>query len=475
MVATTSNVEVSTNNSGGGKLLRWRQRVGYWLYETGRFTAILLIQTYLMIYMTDTARLSVAAVGTLFLVCKIIDAITDYLAGLLIDRTNSRFGKSRPWAFLGVILVTVGLLTVFNIPSDWASNSQLVYAYVTYCVFSLGLTFLNIPEFTILPTLSDDPEERSVFATSRQVAVNVIKFFATPVSAALLVFFFVNGFVGYAQVAQLVTVFVVVCIVVSLLLLKEIYVDNVSADNDEEEQPKHNLLKASVLILKNRRFWLFGLMAAFISFAFMMTLMCGAYYFKNVMDNPIMQGTAMMCLSGAQFIGMFLTPMLGKKYSKRVLIMVGIIMGELGYFGLYLAQPALVLVSYFIIGFGFSIAFTMYFALMPELFDYLEYEIGHPVSGITSSLTQYLVKVGETLNNVAIAWVLVIGQYDASLEVQKAVTKLAIRLNISLIPGIIGLLGLLCVFFLDLEKLYPTVRAALNKRQGKVETENVQK
>lgn len=117
----------------------------------------------------------------------------------------------------------------------------------------------------------------------------------------------------------------------------------------------------------------------------------------------------------------------------------------------------------------------MYFALMPELFDYLEYEIGHPVSGITSSLTQYLVKVGETLNNVAIAWVLVIGQYDASLEVQKAVTKLAIRLNISLIPGIIGLLGLLCVFFLDLEKLYPTVRAALNKRQGKVETENVQK
>ncbi|WP_303972162.1 MFS transporter, partial [Streptococcus merionis] len=145
----------------------------------------------------------------------------------------------------------------------------------------------------------------------------------------------------------------------------------------------------------------------------------------------------------------------------------------LGYFGLFIAQPILVYVSYFIIGFGFSIAFTMYFALMPELFDYLECEIGQPVSGITSSLTQYLVKVGETFNNVAIAWVLVIGQYDASLEVQKAVTKLAIRLNISLLPGIIGLLGLACVFFLDLEKLFPAVQVALAKRRGEVSTDKI--
>ncbi|WP_303975259.1 MFS transporter, partial [Streptococcus merionis] len=307
-------------------MLKWRQRVGYWLYETGRFTSNLLIQTYLMIYMTDTARLSVAAVGTLFLVCKIIDAITDYIAGLLVDKTNSRFGKSRPWALLGIILVAVGLFTVFNIPSNFSSNSQLIYAYVTYSIFSLGMTFLNIPEFTILPTLSNDPEERTVLATCRQLSGNVINFFGTTVFAAMLVSFMEQGLQGYHQVAQIVAVFVLTCILVSLLLMKEVYVDNENTINAEEVQPKKNLLKASWLVLKNRRFWLFGLMASFISFAFMMTLMCGAYYFMNVMDNPVMQGTAMMCLSGAQFIGMFLTPMLGKKFSKRHLIMVGILM-----------------------------------------------------------------------------------------------------------------------------------------------------
>lgn len=463
-------------NSAPSAGLKWRQRIGYGMLESGRFLADFLIQLYLMIYLTDVVRVPVMAVGTMFLACKLIDAVTDYIAGILVDRTYTRFGKSRPWSALGSVMAFIGLILVFNSPESFSTNGRLVYAYITYSFYSLGLTFLNIPEFTIMPALSNDPQERTVLATCRQLFGNVINFGGTYVCAGLLAMFAGSKGQGYPKVAVVIAFAVLIFEFIGIGMVKEIYVEKPAPKSDKTAEKKDNPIKTSVKVFKNPKFWLFGFMAAFISFGFVMTLTSGVYFFKYAMENPMLQGTCMASLSIAQFIGMFLCPAINGKFEKRTMVIGGLIMAEVGYALLFLGgtSQTMAIVAYFIFGLGFAIAFTMYFALMPELFDYLEYEIGYSVSGIASSLTQYLVKVGNALCATAVAAVLSVGKYEAAIEVQSDYTKTVIRAGISIVPGVICLLGILCVWFLNLEKMNPTVRAELARRRGEKPAETAE-
>ncbi len=435
-------------------LFKWRQRIGYGLLESGRFLSDFLIQLYLMIYFTDVVKIPAVAVGTMFLVCKLVDAVTDYIAGMLVDRTHSRFGKSRPWSMLGTVLATVGIVLVFHSPEGFSTGGRLAWAYVTYSLWSLGMTFLNIPEFTILPALTADSRERTVLATCRQLFGNVINFGGTYVCASLLAIFATRGGEGYPTVAMIIAAVVFALECIGIFLCKEVNLKEEDKSQGEYVVQKDSPFRTSIKVFRNKKFWLFGFMAAFISFGFVTTLTSGIYFFKYTMGNPMLQASCMAALSGAQFIGMFLCPYLNKKYQKRTLVISGLILAEIGYGMLFLSGEvqSLAIAAYFVFGFGFSVAFTMYFALMPELFDYLEEEIGYSVAGIASSLTQYLVKVGNALCASAISFVLVLGKYDPSLEIQSAYTKNMIRGGITVLPGAVCLLGMLCVWFLDLEK-----------------------
>lgn len=451
-------------------LFKWRQRLGYGLLETGRFTSDFLIQLYLMIYLTDVVLIPAAAVGAMMLVCKLVDAVTDYIAGIIVDRTYTRFGKSRPWSAVGATVASLGLILVFHSPESFDASGRLVWAYATYIIWSLGMTFLNIPEFTIMPAMTNDPKERTVLATCRQLFGNVINFGGTYVCAGLLAMFANTAGQGYPKVATIIAIGIFICEVIAIALCKEIYIDKPKTKEEKivAGEADENPFQTSVRVFKNPKFWLFGFMASFISFGFVMTLTAGVYFFKYSMENPMLQATCMASLSTAQFIGMFLCPWLNGKFEKRTLVITGLVMAEIGYAALFLGgtSTTAATVAYFIFGLGFAISFTMYFALMPELFDYLEYVIGYPVSGIASSLTQYLVKVGNALCATAVSAVLVIGQYDATAEIQTEFTKGVIRAGISVVPGLICLLGILCVWFLNLEKMTPVVQEELAKRRG---------
>ncbi len=450
-------------------LLKWRQRIGYGMLESGRFLSDFIIQLYLMIYLTDVVMIPAVAVGTMFLLCKLIDAATDYIAGIIVDRTYTRFGKSRPWSMLGTIVSVVGIVLVFNSPESLSAGGRLVWAYATYSFWSLGMTFLNIPEFTILPALSIDPKERTVLATCRQLFGNIINFCGTYICASLLAIFAGGKGQGYASVAMIIALAVLVFEAIGISLCKELYIEKPvdHRDGNNENVTGNNPFKTSLMVFKNKKFWLFGFMAAFITFGFVTTLTSGVYFFKYTMENPMLQAGCMASLSAAQFIGMFLCPYLNNKLEKRVMVTGGLILVEIGYAMLFFGGVNAIVanVAYFIFGFGFAIAFTMYFALMPELFDYLEYEIGYSVAGIVSSLTQYLVKVATALCATAISFVLVVGNYNPTLEIQSDFTRMIIRCGITVVPGVICILGIACVWFLDLEKTNDIVQEELARRR----------
>lgn len=160
----------------------WKQRIGYGSTDFACNLIWQMISLYLLYFYTDVMALNAKSIAFMFVITRVIDAGTDLLIGYCIDKTHTRWGKSRPYFLFGAIPFALFAVLAFSVP-DISPSGKLIYAYVTYIGLSFMYTVVNIPMASILPSLTANTEERTALSTSR-------KFFAflgsTVVSAAAL-------------------------------------------------------------------------------------------------------------------------------------------------------------------------------------------------------------------------------------------------------------------------------------------------
>lgn len=118
---------------GNTKSFLYRQRFGYGLGDFACNLIWQMISLYLLYFYTDVMKLNAASIAVMFIVCRIIDAVTDVLVGFAIDKTRTRWGKSRPWFLFGAVPFAVAALLAFSVP-DISPDGKLVYA----CLWSSG-------------------------------------------------------------------------------------------------------------------------------------------------------------------------------------------------------------------------------------------------------------------------------------------------------------------------------------------------
>ena len=87
-----------------------------------------ILGTFLTAYYTDTVGIAAAAIGTMMLLTRFLDGISDILMGGIIDKTNTKWGKARPWLLISAPLICVGLILTFNVPAALGEHAKLVYA-----------------------------------------------------------------------------------------------------------------------------------------------------------------------------------------------------------------------------------------------------------------------------------------------------------------------------------------------------------
>lgn len=143
------------------KQVPMKERISYGLGDTASNLVFTMVSTYLMFFYTDVFGLNVAAVGTLFLIARIIDAFDGPMIGVLIDRTSTKWGKSRPYfLWFSVPFGVVAVLT-FMTP-DLSASGKVIYAYVTYIILGIMYAAINIPLSSLLPSLTSSSQERTV-------------------------------------------------------------------------------------------------------------------------------------------------------------------------------------------------------------------------------------------------------------------------------------------------------------------------
>ncbi|PKQ45055.1 MFS transporter [Confluentibacter flavum] len=145
-----------------------KEKIGYALGDGAANIAWRGVATFLFIFYTDVFGLAPITVGVLMLVARSSDGISDILMGIIGDRTNSKYGKFRPWILWTAIPLGVILSLLFTSP-ELSSNGKIVYAYITYIFFTLIYTANNIPYGALMAVMTGDDKERTSIGSFRMV------------------------------------------------------------------------------------------------------------------------------------------------------------------------------------------------------------------------------------------------------------------------------------------------------------------
>jgi glucuronide carrier protein len=146
--------------------------LGYGAGDAANNLTFSMASLFLLLYYTDVVGLSAVAVGTLFLVVRIWGALADIAAGRVVDRTQTRWGKFRPFMLFGslpLLLITVAL---FSVP-DLSQDARLAYAYISYALFDVAYSLVNIPYGSLAAAMTQIPDERSKLASVRVLGTNL--------------------------------------------------------------------------------------------------------------------------------------------------------------------------------------------------------------------------------------------------------------------------------------------------------------
>lgn len=173
-------------------MIKLTEKIGYGFGDMASSMFWKLFGAYLMIFYTDVFGLPAAAVGTMFLITRIWDSVFDPIVGVAADRTQTRWGKFRPYLlWLAIPFAAIGVLT-FTTPS-FGQTGNLIYAYITYSLMMMVYSAINVPYASLLGVMSPLPQDRNTLSTYRMVFAYIGSFIALLLFMPMVRFFSGNS------------------------------------------------------------------------------------------------------------------------------------------------------------------------------------------------------------------------------------------------------------------------------------------
>ncbi len=302
--------------------LRLGEKIGYGLGDAASNFYWAIIGSYLVFFYTDIFGLSPAAVATMMIVTKMIDAFTDPLIGALSDRTQTRWGKFRPYLLFGAVPMAAAAILTLSTP-DLSDGGKLIWAYCTYSLMMLTYTILNLPYSSLAGVMTADTQERnSIFSVRFFFAyfTSIIVGAATPDLAA----WFGQGDAakGWQMTMALYACAATVLFWITFATTRE----RVAPPKNQNTSPTEDIKD-----LINNRAWLilFGL-AMIIMITIVLRNSSAPYYFKYFVERPDLMGTYIGLQMAAYAVGALCCPMLLRWAGDKVRLL-SILMGIVGF------------------------------------------------------------------------------------------------------------------------------------------------
>jgi GPH family glycoside/pentoside/hexuronide:cation symporter len=421
--------------------LSFTEKLAYGLGDTASNFYFQFFNLFLVFYYTDIFGLAAAAVGTMVFSLRVFDAVIDPAIGILADRTNSRWGKFRPYILWGAIPYGVAGYAMFLNP-DFTQHGKLVYAYVTYGLMWAAYAAINIPYSALMGVMSPSSEQRTALSTFRFVCAFAGQFLIVQLVVPL------KKLLGHGNEAEGIRYTMLIFSIASVALFFFTFAKTRERVAQPRDQ-KRNFGADLVCLLKNRP-WVALFFSAF--FTLVNAAVRGGsiiYFFKYVAGDEsrfTLYATtgSLAFIAGAASVKLFL-----KLADRRTLMITLSIINALLIAVFFVVDPhsytlliVLNIVASYVIGPTPAIIWSMY----ADTADYGEWKFGRRTTGLVFSTSVFSQKVGLAIGQGALGWVLAYLGFVAN-AVQGPSTILGIRMIFSIVPAALALLGAFAIFF----------------------------
>ena len=442
---------------------KWGKRVGYGIGDLGCNLVFSTMASYLMVFYTDVFGITAAAAGTMMLVTKFIDAMTDTGMGLIVDRTHTKWGQGRPYFLFGAVPFAVFTFMTFFIP-DLGSSGKLVWAYVSYCLLCTAYTVVNIPLNTIVPRLTSDIHERDVLVSTRMICAMIGTAIVMSITAPLVEFFGQgNEAKGYLVTMTIYGIAAMLIFFVTFASTKEVVPTTVNGGHTSLQEDFKGLTEQA---------WILFLLNLFYFSLYVVRSTTVIYYFKyNLGRTDWLSLVGLLgILSGLPML--LLLPALEKRFSKKNLMFFSVALYVAGDLLIYIGKNSAfcLLAGLVITGLGIYGIFGLTFAMQPDVIDYSEYKKNASVAGLIAAIQGFFVKGGMGLTSFVIGAFLKNGGYVANAQqTDKALSYIEICfiwIPIALCAAIVVL-----TYFYKLDGLRGEMTKELDARREKLANE----
>ena len=455
------------------------EKIGYGFGDFASSMFWKIFSYYLPIFYSDVFGLKPVHAATLLLVTKLYDAISDPVMGIIADRTETKWGKYRPYLlWMAIPFAVIGILS-FYVPGG-SYGFKHVYAYLMYILMMTAYTAVNVPYGAMLGVMTDDSREKSVFSSFRMffayvgsfIAMGIFWLFEKSVIGTTNAAGKVVKGVGDANPATWTFVVAIVAGLCAVLFVLCFLMTREHVKIEKPATPGAGSIKQDLkALVTNGPWWL--LLGAAIG-----QLLCGsirggaaAYYFANILDASVLVTCAVYLTIGeiAQMVGVAFAVPFSEKFGKRntfIASLVVVIVFSCAIWFIPLGSASAIwwlLAMQIMVSLSFGVAAPLTWSMFADVADYSELKHGANSTGLIFSSSSMAQKFGGAIGGFLLLSLLGVFGYDKSLDVQAPQTLTAIRAMMSFVPAIGAAIGILFLSF------YPLTSARMKDIQAQLQ------
>ena len=426
--------------------LTWTNVIGFGLGDVANNFAFAMGALFLLNYYTDVAGISAAAAGTMLASVRIYDAVMDIVAGRVIDRTSTRWGRFRPFLLWGSLPLMLLSVAVFSVPAGWDATDKLIYAYITYALLGTAYSFVNIPYGSLATVMTQQPRERARLGASRTIMA------ALTFSFLALVLGPVVRSVSGAELQTLLTQFTLILAGIGLVLYFLCFRSTREVVERDVERPA---LKDSIgTLFSNTPLLILCLIALCVLIGYF-SMSASAMYFARYVLGDAKQFVSIIVITSlfGTLLSAPLVPMMVGRIGKKATFLFGLSMGALGFLSLFFAPATSkiwIFCSLSVAAVGVMIPMTVMWALEADTVEYGEWKTGIRIEGLTYSFFSFTRKCGQALGGSIPAFLLAASDYIPNAPAQSEAALRSIQQGIALVPAIAFVIAFILMLFYPL-------------------------
>jgi glycoside/pentoside/hexuronide:cation symporter, GPH family len=471
------------------------EKIGYSLGDLAANLIFQTLMTFLAFFYTDVYKIPAGTASIIIFTGGFFGAFFNVIMGAIADRTNTKWGKFRPWILWTAVPFGVIALLAFSTP-DFGETGKITYALITYFLLVIVYSANNLPYSALSGVITGDMKERNSLSSYRFVAVMVAQFIIQSLLLPLvLIFGHGDKAAGFKTVMTFFAITGVIFFIITFLTTKERIVP--------AKEQQTSVLQDLKDLSKNKPWvtMLFLTILVFITLALKGGMYI--YYFKYYLKAPAIatflddigfnsftvwlnnttgfqwpndaatSGNSLFNAGGILFmiIGILFSKPLADRYGKKDVFWIFLSLSALCLLAFnFYSQTALgvVFVTQILHGFFYGVTIPLLWAMIADVADYSEWKNGRRATAIIFSAMIFGLKIGLSVGGSLVAGLLSKYGYIADATEQTADTVSGIRLSVSIYPGLIFILGaiLLIIGYAINKKMELTIEEDLKKRRG---------